>query len=112
MRTTGTPSSGPDSYTCMPRRSVSTRKERIARDYCAMTRVVLSTPGPDDEDEFLAANHTDVKFHRPWAYNPMTSEAYRAYLAALGERKVGFFARRVAGRELVGWINLSEIVRG
>src|ERR1700754_450492 len=33
MSTTGTPSSGPDSWTCMVRRSVSTREERIAGAY-------------------------------------------------------------------------------
>src|SRR3954447_3135899 len=95
MSTTGTPSSGPDSYTCMPSRSVSTRKARIARDYPAMTRVVLTTPALRDEDDFLTANRQGLKFHRPWAYNPLTPEAYRAYLAALGERKIGYFARRV-----------------
>ena len=76
-----------------------------------MTRVVLTTPGPADEAEFLAVNRADLAYHRPWSYNPTTPEAYRAYLAALGERKVGFFARRREG-ELVGWFNLSEIVRG
>ena len=75
-----------------------------------MSRVVLTTPEPEDEDEFLAANHADVKFHRPFAYNPLTPEAYRAYLATLGDRKIGYFARRAEG-ELVGWINLGEIVR-
>jgi ribosomal-protein-alanine N-acetyltransferase len=76
-----------------------------------MTRVVLTTPGPEDEDEFLALNRADIKYHRPWSYNPTTPESYRAYLATLGERKLGYFARRHEG-ELVGWINLSEIIRG
>src|SRR3954466_6776115 len=96
----------------MPRRSVSTRKERIARDYPAMARVVLSTPTPQDEAQFLAANLASRAYHRPYSYNPLTPADYRAYLLALGERKVGYFARTVADGTLVGWINLSEIIRG
>src|SRR5689334_16902863 len=105
MRTTGMPSSGPDSYTCMPRRPVSTRKERIARDYPAMARVVLSTPTPDDEAEFLAANLASRAYHRPYSYNPLLPEDYRSYLYALGERKIGYFARTIDDGTLVGWIN-------
>ena len=77
-----------------------------------MTRVVLTTPALEDEDDFLTANHAGLKYHRPWAYNPLTPEAYRAYLASLGERKIGYFARRSDSQALVGWINLSEIIRG
>src|SRR4051794_25780130 len=106
------PSCGPDSQTCMPRRPVSTRKERIARDYPAMTRVVLATPTLDDEDEFLAANLASQAYHRPFAYNPMTASDYRGYLRTLGERKIGFFARHRADGGIVGWTNLSEIIRG
>jgi len=77
-----------------------------------MARVVLTTPTLDDEDEFLAANHASRAFHRPWAYNPLTPDAYRSYLRALSDRKVGYLARRREDRALVGWVNLSEIVRG
>jgi ribosomal-protein-alanine N-acetyltransferase len=78
-----------------------------------MARVVLTTPGPSDEAEFLAANAASRDFHRPWSYNPLTPEAYRAYLKQLGgERKIGYFAWARDGGALVGWINLSEIVRG
>lgn len=77
-----------------------------------MARVVLTTPTLDDEDEFLAANHASRAFHRPWAYNPLTADAYRSYVRALSDRKVGYFARRRTDRALVGWLNLSEIVRG
>ena len=75
-----------------------------------MTRVVLTTPAPADQDAFLTANHESLKFHRPWAYNPLTAAAYRAYLGSLGERKIGYFAW--SGEALIGWINVSEIVRG
>ena len=51
------------------------------------------------------------KLHRPWLYPPLTSEAYRAYLDRLDARKVGFLARRSEDGAIVGWLNVSEIVR-
>jgi [ribosomal protein S5]-alanine N-acetyltransferase len=77
-----------------------------------VARLVLTTPTLADEDEFLAANAASRLYHRPWAYNPLTPDAYRTYVAALGDRKVGYLARRRSDRAIVGWINLSEIVRG
>jgi [ribosomal protein S5]-alanine N-acetyltransferase len=77
-----------------------------------MARVVLSTPTLQDEAEFLAANLASRAYHRPYSYNPLTPEDYRNYLDNLGERKLGYFARTVQDGTLVGWINLSEIVRG
>ncbi len=77
-----------------------------------MTRVVLATPTLADEDEFLTANRASQAYHRPFAYNPMTAKDYRTYLRSLGERKLGFFARHRDDGGLVGWINLSEIIRG
>jgi len=77
-----------------------------------MARVVLTSPTLADEAEFLAANRAGQDYHRPFAYNPLTPEAYLAYLHSLGERKLGYFARARADGGLVGWINLSEIIRG
>jgi|tagenome__1003787_1003787.scaffolds.fasta_scaffold20674821_2 ribosomal-protein-alanine N-acetyltransferase len=78
-----------------------------------MARVELSTPGPDDEADFIAAMRASTSVHRPWLFPPMTSEAYRAYLRRLaGERKYGFLARRTGDGALVGWLNVSDIVRG
>ena len=77
-----------------------------------MARVVLTTPTLEDEATFLAASRASRRFHRPWAYHPLTPEAYRAYLATLGERKTGYLARRREDDAIVGWINLGEIVRG
>jgi ribosomal-protein-alanine N-acetyltransferase len=76
------------------------------------SRVVLSHPGPADEAEFLAAMAASRALHRPWLYPPDTPDAYRAYLASLGERKVGYLGRRRTDGALVGWSNVSEIVRG
>jgi ribosomal-protein-alanine N-acetyltransferase len=77
-----------------------------------MARVELSTPGPRDEADFVAAMVASAGVHRPWLFPPTTPAAYREYLARLGERKHGFLARRVDDGALVGWLNLSDIVRG
>jgi [ribosomal protein S5]-alanine N-acetyltransferase len=50
--------------------------------------------------------------HRPWLYPPLDSEAYHAYLARLDDRKFGYLACRRDDDEIVGWLNVSEIVRG
>jgi [ribosomal protein S5]-alanine N-acetyltransferase len=78
-----------------------------------MARVELSTPTRSDEAEFIAAMTASAGAHRPWLFPPVTSQAYRDYLARLiGDRKYGFLARRVGDRALVGWLNVSDIVRG
>ena len=62
-----------------------------------MARVELSTPGPDDEADFIAAMRASAGVHRPWLFPPTTPEAYREYLGRLiPERKYGFLARRTA----------------
>ena len=77
-----------------------------------MGRVELSSPSPADERDFLAAMRASQDLHRPWLYPPLTSAAYREYLGRLDERKFGFLARRRDDGAIVGWLNVSEIVRG
>jgi [ribosomal protein S5]-alanine N-acetyltransferase len=87
----------------------------MPRDYLAMAdrpRVLLSHPTEADAEEFLARMRASRTLHRPWLYPPLTLDAYRNYLAALGERKVGYLGRRRADGALVGYANVSEIVRG
>ena len=51
--------------------------------------------------------------HRPWLYPPLTPDAYQAYLDRLdGQHKHGFLACRRTDGAIVGWLNISEIVRG
>jgi ribosomal-protein-alanine N-acetyltransferase len=77
-----------------------------------MARILLRPPTPDDEDQFLAAMRASRRAHRPWLYPPLDPEGYRAYLARLDERKYGFLACRAEDGAIVGWLNVSEIVRG
>jgi ribosomal-protein-alanine N-acetyltransferase len=75
-------------------------------------RVELSTPGPSDEADFLAAMRASHALHNPWIFPPLTPEDYENYLERLGERKAGFIARRKEDGAIVGWLNVSEIIRG
>jgi ribosomal-protein-alanine N-acetyltransferase len=77
-----------------------------------MTRVELTTPGPQDEAEFIEAMAASAAMHHPWLFPPTTPHAFRDYLGRLDERKHGFLARRRADGALVGWFNVSDIVRG
>ena len=77
-----------------------------------MARVELSTPGPQDEADFIAAMTASAGLHRPWLFPPTTPDSFREYLGRLGERTHGFLARRVDDGALVGWLNVSDIVRG
>jgi [ribosomal protein S5]-alanine N-acetyltransferase len=77
------------------------------------SRVVLRPPAPADEREFLAHMKASRSVHRPWLYPPVTADEYRAYLERLADdRKVGYLACRREDGAIVGWVNVSEIVRG
>lgn len=77
-----------------------------------MARVILRPPTAADEAAFLAAMRASRKAHGPYLHPPLTPEAYRAYLGRLDERKYGYLACRRGDGAIVGWLNVSEIVRG
>jgi [ribosomal protein S5]-alanine N-acetyltransferase len=77
------------------------------------SRVLLRTPARSDEDEFIAQMRASRSLHRPWLYPPLTRASYRDYLDRIeDDRHEGFLACRRADSAMVGWLNVSEIVRG
>jgi [ribosomal protein S5]-alanine N-acetyltransferase len=76
-------------------------------------RVELRTPTPADRDEFLAAMRASAKLHRPWLQSPVTPEAYDRLLARAADDRYDplFVCLRDEG-PIVGFFNISEIVRG
>ena len=79
----------------------------------AHMRVQLKRPSALYEPSFLAAARCSRAFLRRWAPPPYTPKAYRAYLQRL--RKPTHDSRFVVlrtSRELVGVINVNEIVHG
>jgi [ribosomal protein S5]-alanine N-acetyltransferase len=78
-----------------------------------MGRVVLRTPAPADQDEFIARMRASRALHRPWIYMPETPQNYAAYVArAEDPRHAPFLACRAGDGAIVGFLNISEIVRG
>jgi ribosomal-protein-alanine N-acetyltransferase len=66
-----------------------------------------------DQDEFIAAMRASRSVHRPWLYMPETPERYVAYLSRVHDpRFEPFLACRSEDGAIVGFLNLSEIVRG
>ena len=78
-----------------------------------MMRVQLKKPSVQDEPKFLEAARRSQSFLRRWGLPPCTSAAYRAYLQRLATptHEGRFVVLRTSG-ELVGVINVNEIVRG
>jgi [ribosomal protein S5]-alanine N-acetyltransferase len=76
-------------------------------------RVVVRTPTLADEEEFIAQMRASRSLHRPWIYMPETRENYAAYVArAEDPRFEPFIACRLEDGAIVGFLNISEIVRG
>jgi [ribosomal protein S5]-alanine N-acetyltransferase len=79
----------------------------------AEMRVQLKRPSAHDEARFLEAARRSRAFLRRWAPPPSTPITYRRYLQRLGTpTHDGRFVVLRATGELVGVINVNEIVRG
>ena len=75
--------------------------------------MVLRPPTAADQDEFIARMRASRRLHRPWIYMPETPERYAAYLARVDDpRAAPFLACRTEDGAIVGFLNISEIVRG
>ncbi|RFS86706.1 N-acetyltransferase [Actinomadura spongiicola] len=67
----------------------------------------------DDEARFLESAKASSGFHRPWVVLPATGREFAAYLARFDKvNAVGMVVCLRAGGDLVGMVNLNEIVRG
>ena len=78
-----------------------------------MGRVALRTPTLADQDEFIARMRASRALHRPWIYMPETPERYAQYVTRVEDpRAAMFLACRVEDGAIVGFLNISEIVRG
>jgi ribosomal-protein-alanine N-acetyltransferase len=77
-------------------------------------RVLVRTPTIDDQDEFIAAMRASRRLLRPWITNmPETTERYAAYMERVDDpRAAPYFACRIEDGAIVGFLNISEIVRG
>jgi len=76
-------------------------------------RVAVRTPTLADQDEFIARMRASRSLHRPWISMPETRETYAAYVARTEDpRFEPFIACRLEDGAIVGFLNISEIIRG
>ena len=76
-------------------------------------RVVLRPPSAADEPEFIARMRASRALHAPWVSMPRTPEAYAAYLERSARATNAFYlAHRREDDAIVGFLNISEIIRG
>jgi len=76
-------------------------------------RVVVRAPTAADADAFTAAMRASRRHHRPWITMPETAEAYAGYLARTAQPGFApFIACRVEDGAIVGFSNVSQIIRG
>jgi ribosomal-protein-alanine N-acetyltransferase len=77
------------------------------------SRIVLRSPAPGDQSEFLRAARSSRTLHGRWLRAPDTPRAYREYLrrmAAPGNR--AFLVCRRDSGAIVGVVNLTNVVMG
>jgi ribosomal-protein-alanine N-acetyltransferase len=73
----------------------------------------LAPPSPADADEFIAAALASAALHRPWLTAPDTPERFTAFLTrAAREEQASYLIRHRACGQLVGYVNINNIVRG
>jgi ribosomal-protein-alanine N-acetyltransferase len=79
----------------------------------ATPAIEIAAPGLGDERAFLAAVARSRALHHPWVQPPADSAAFRRWLARSRlAAQESFLVRIREGGDLVGVVNLSEIVRG
>ena len=76
-------------------------------------RVELRAPTPADRDEFIAAMLSSRKLHHPWLTPATTPEAFENVLRRVGDDRYDpQLVCRLEDGVIVGFVNISEIVRG
>ncbi len=75
--------------------------------------IALSAPSPADVDEFIAATADSRSLHEPWLAPPDSPGRFAAYLVrAAREDHAAFLIRHAGCGGLIGYANVSNIVRG
>ena len=78
-----------------------------------MSRVLIRPPLVTDGPEFIAAMRASRELHGAWIQMPSTPEEFAVYLRRAADPSVErFLACRRDDGAIVGFLNLSEIIRG
>jgi ribosomal-protein-alanine N-acetyltransferase len=77
------------------------------------SRIYLRAPRAADQKEFLARVRASRALHHPWLAAPATAPQFRLYLQRMKEpAHCGLLVCLKGSDEMVGVINISNIVRG
>ncbi|MCX5088600.1 GNAT family N-acetyltransferase [Streptomyces sp. NBC_00365] len=78
-----------------------------------ISQVVLRPVAADDEEGFLELARVSVDLHHPWVRLPRTSSSFSSYLSRSDQvTAVCMVLCRKDQGDLVGMININDIVRG
>jgi ribosomal-protein-alanine N-acetyltransferase len=76
-------------------------------------RLLIERVQDCDGEALIAANRASVALHEPWVSPCRDRAGFETYLASCdGQRKIGFIARDRENGQIVGVVNISEIIRG
>jgi ribosomal-protein-alanine N-acetyltransferase len=75
--------------------------------------VALRAPVAEDRDAFIAAMKASAELHRPWVTPPVSAPEFDAWLTRSARSDFDAnLATRVADGTIVGYFNVSQIIRG
>jgi ribosomal-protein-alanine N-acetyltransferase len=78
-----------------------------------VSKILLEPLQPEDQAEFLAAVAASKRLHRPWVNPPASPELFQAFAQRMqGPVNHGFLVRMATTKQLVGFIEMTNIVRG
>ena len=76
-------------------------------------RVLVSPPTEADERSFTEAMRRSRRLHGRWVRMPEAPEAFAEYLAKAAEPRRSYYLARLRDTgDIVGFLNLGEIIRG
>jgi ribosomal-protein-alanine N-acetyltransferase len=77
------------------------------------SKILLEPLQPEDQAVFLAAVAASKRLHRPWVNPPASPDLFQAFAQRMqGPGNHGFLVRMATTRQLVGFIEMTNIVRG
>src|ERR1700742_4338229 len=75
--------------------------------------VALRAPVAEDRDAFIAAMKASAELHRPWVTPPISAPEFDAWLTRSARSDFDTnLAPRVADGAIIGYFNISQIIRG
>lgn len=77
-----------------------------------LPRIRLEAASPRHETAFLEAARRSRRLHRPWSSPPTTPARFRRYVESSRRGSDAAYFIFSASKELVGAVNISEVVRG